>query len=58
MQRKYDELGLECHFYHAGKPAPSGAEIAFLRKVFARKAYAPDVIKKGLRVPLTGTARS
>ena len=40
MQRKYDELGLECHFYHAGKPAPEGTEIAFLKKCFAPRGQA------------------
>ena len=29
-----------------------------VREVFARKAYAPDVVKKGVRLPLTGKARS
>jgi len=29
-----------------------------VREVFARKAYSSDVIKKGVRVPLTGSARS
>jgi len=29
-----------------------------VREVFARKAYAPDVIKKGVRVPLTGAPRT
>ena len=29
-----------------------------VREVFARKAYAPVVIKSGVRVPLTGTPRA
>lgn len=33
FKEAYDRMGLECHFYHAGKPAPEGAELAFLRKI-------------------------
>lgn len=43
MKQRYDQLGLECHFYHAGKPALEGAEIAFLRK-----ALAPRIVFRGL----------
>jgi acetyl esterase/lipase len=38
LKEKCDKLGLECHFYHRGKPAPAGAELAFLRKAFNRAA--------------------
>jgi acetyl esterase len=34
LKQKYDQLGLECHFFHRGHPAPQGAEIDFLRKCF------------------------
>jgi acetyl esterase/lipase len=32
LKAKYDALGRECELYHQGKPAPPGAEIAFLKK--------------------------
>lgn len=35
LKQKYDQLGLECHFFHRGQPAPEGAEIEFLRKCFS-----------------------
>ena len=34
LKQKCDRLGVECHFYHRGRPAPEGAEIAFLRACF------------------------
>jgi acetyl esterase len=37
LKQKYDQLGLECLFYHRGKPAPEGAEIAFLNKHLASR---------------------
>lgn len=37
MKEKCDRIGLECHFYHRGKPAPEGAEVAFLQKCFGGK---------------------
>ncbi|HUQ36562.1 MAG TPA: HD domain-containing protein [Aestuariivirga sp.] len=41
---------------YATKPLEFFADM--VREVFARKAYAPEVIKKGVRVPLTGKART
>jgi acetyl esterase/lipase len=38
LKHKCDELGLECHYYHRGSPAPDNAEIEFLRRCFARAA--------------------
>ncbi len=35
LKKKYDELRLECSFHYRANPAPEGAEIEFLRKVFA-----------------------
>ena len=32
LKVKYDALGCECELYHRGRPAGSGAEIAFLKK--------------------------
>jgi hypothetical protein len=36
MQLKSDELGLECRFYHRGKPAPADAEADFLGRNLLR----------------------
>jgi hypothetical protein len=32
LKARYDMLGIECEFFHGAKPAPTGAEIAFLKK--------------------------
>ena len=32
LKARYDELGLPCTLHHQGQPAPTGAEIAFLKK--------------------------
>lgn len=32
LQARYDELGIECELFSGSKPAPAGAEIAFLKK--------------------------
>ncbi|MSU48261.1 MAG: hypothetical protein EXS37_04075 [Opitutus sp.] len=32
LKSRYDELGLACELFSAAKPAPAGAEIAFLKK--------------------------
>jgi acetyl esterase/lipase len=32
LKSRYDALGLACELHHAAKPAPAGAEIAFLKR--------------------------
>jgi acetyl esterase/lipase len=32
LQSRYAELGLECELFHRSRPAPAGAEVAFLRR--------------------------
>jgi hypothetical protein len=41
LKARYDELGLECEFYHKSRPHSAGAEIAFLKKHLLAKAGAP-----------------
>jgi acetyl esterase/lipase len=40
LKAKYDALGGECELYHRGRPAPTGAEIEFLKKHLSLAALA------------------